>query len=91
MSESGTKGELRPSERYGRNRRDFCRGSKAGSTRSVDSERTLEGRSVAITATLADWTLLFRDPLIPSGRSDTQCKADENYDRLPDLAAKLIR
>jgi hypothetical protein len=34
---------------------------------------------------------VLRDPLIRSGISGTQCKADENYDRLPDLAAKLIR
>jgi hypothetical protein len=32
----GTEGELRPSGNYGRNLRDFCRGSQAGSTRSVD-------------------------------------------------------
>jgi hypothetical protein len=36
MSPLGTKGELRPSGNYGRNRRDFCRGSRPGRTRSVD-------------------------------------------------------
>jgi hypothetical protein len=40
MSPIGTEGELRPSGRYGRNRRDFCRGSQAGSTRSVDPSAT---------------------------------------------------
>jgi hypothetical protein len=36
----GTEGELRPSGSYGRNRRDFCRGSQAVGTRSVDPIRT---------------------------------------------------
>jgi hypothetical protein len=36
----GTEGELRPSGSYGRNRRDFCRGSQAGRTRSDDPNQT---------------------------------------------------
>jgi hypothetical protein len=55
------------------------------------SQKTLEPIARTEVERLADWTMLFRDPLIRSGRSGTQCKADENYDRLPDLAAKLIR
>jgi ABC transporter substrate binding protein len=39
-SGTGTEGELRPSGSYGRNRRDFCRGSQAGSTRSVDPQQS---------------------------------------------------
>jgi hypothetical protein len=35
-SATGTEGELRPSGSYGRSRFDFCRGSQARSTRSVD-------------------------------------------------------
>jgi MFS family permease len=33
---AGTEGELRPLGSSGRNRRDFCRGSRVGSTRSID-------------------------------------------------------
>jgi hypothetical protein len=37
-SGSGTEGELRPLGSYGRNRSDFCHGSRVGSTRSIDPE-----------------------------------------------------
>jgi hypothetical protein len=40
-SGSGTEGELRPLGSSGRNRRDFCRGSQAVGTRSVDPSRHL--------------------------------------------------
>jgi cyclohexyl-isocyanide hydratase len=45
-STHGTEGELRPSGSYGRNRRDFCRDSQPGRTRSVDPERTQRDRLV---------------------------------------------
>jgi hypothetical protein len=38
MTAVGTEGELRPSGSYGRNRSDFCHGSRVGSTRSIDPE-----------------------------------------------------
>jgi hypothetical protein len=37
MTACGTEGDLRPSGNYGRNRRDFCRGSQAVGTRSGPS------------------------------------------------------
>jgi hypothetical protein len=42
MSPLGTEGELRASGGYGRNLRDFCRSSQAGSTRSIDPNRQSE-------------------------------------------------
>jgi hypothetical protein len=41
MSPDGTEGDLRPSGNHGRNRRDFCRGSRLGNTRSIDPKRSL--------------------------------------------------
>jgi len=38
MSESGTEGELRLSSNYRRNRRDFCRGSRVGSTAGLKNQ-----------------------------------------------------
>jgi Major Facilitator Superfamily len=39
LSQVLAEGELRPSGNYGRNRRDFCRGSQSGRTRSIDPSR----------------------------------------------------
>jgi hypothetical protein len=80
MSALGTEGELRSLGSSGRNRRDFCRGNRVGSTRSIDPQLTFAAGGRGNAACLGD----------AGDEIQTRCPAGGNHKESTDETAEML-